>query len=117
MFFTVLPHGRRAPAGSRMMAFLLTDNWDDWFTYSTMYSLVVYDAEGNDFVAGGVKIGQFGMRDGQRRPEVPEQFDQLGEEFFSLGQDDSYYEKLNELGPELRDQVLRSLWDVALDQE
>ena len=39
MFFTVLPHGRRVPAGSRMKAFLLTDNWDDWFTYSTMYSL------------------------------------------------------------------------------
>lgn len=117
MFFTVLPHGRRAPVGSRMMAFLLTDNWDDWFTYSTMYTLVVYDAEGQDFVTGGVKIGQFGMKEGQRRPEVPEQFDLLGKEFFSLGQDDSYYEKLNELGPELRDQVLRGLRDVALDQE
>ncbi len=57
------------------------------------------------------------MREGQRRSEIPDQFDQLGEEFFSLGQDDSYYEKLNELGPELRDQVLRGLRDVALDQE
>ena len=117
MFFAVLPHGTRVPAGARMKAFLLTDNWDDWFTYSTMYSLVVYDAEGKDFVAGGVKIGQFGMREGQRRSEIPDQFDQLSEEFFSLGQDDSYYEKLNELGPELRDQVLRGLRDVALDQE
>lgn len=117
MFFAVLPHGTRVPAGSRMKAFLLTDNWDDWFTYSTMYSLVVYDAEGQDFVAGGVKIGQFGMREGQRRSEIPDQFDQLSEAFFSLGQDDSYYEKLNELGPELRDQVLRGLRDVALDQE
>lgn len=117
MFFAVLPHGTRVPAGSRMKAFLLTDNWDDWFTYSTMYSLVVYDAEGQDFIAGGVKIGQFGMREGQRRSEIPDQFDQLSEEFFSLGQDDSYYENLNELGPELRDQVLRGLRDVALDQE
>lgn len=117
MFFAVLPHGTRVPAGSRMKAFLLADNWDDWFTYSTMYSLVVYDAEGQDFVAGGVKIGQFGMREGQRRSEIPDQFDQLSEAFFSLGQDDSYYEKLNELGPELRDQVLRGLRDVALDQE
>jgi predicted ATPase len=82
-----------------------------------MYSLVVYDAEGRDFFAGGIKIGQFGMRKGQRRSDIPNQFDQLSEEFFSLGQDDSYYEKLNELGPELRDQVLRGLRDVALDQE
>lgn len=117
MFFAVLPHGTRVPAGARMQAFLLTDNWDDWFTYSTMYSLVVYDAEGQDFVAGGVKIGQFGMREGQRRSEIPDQFDQLSKEFFSLGQDDSYYEKLNELGPELRDKILRGLRDVALDQE
>ena len=41
MFFTVLPHGTRVPAEARMKAFLLTDNWDDWFTYSTMYSLGV----------------------------------------------------------------------------
>lgn len=77
MFFAVLPHGTQVPAGSRMKAFLLTDNWDDWFTYSTMYSLVVYDAKGQDLVAGEVKIGQFGMRKGQRRPEIPDEFDQL----------------------------------------
>ena len=117
MLFTVLPNGRRAPAGSRLKAFLLTDNWDDWFTYNTMYALVVYDAAGQEFLAGGVKVGQFGMKDKQRRAEIPEQFEQLGEEFFSLGQDDSYYEKLNELGPGLRDEVLRGLRDVALDDE
>lgn len=117
MFFTVLPHGMRVPARARMRAFLLTDNWDDWFTYNTMYSLVVYDDEGQEFFAGGVKIGQFGMESGQRRPEVPDEFDQLGEEFFSVGQDDSYYKKLNDLGPQLRDQILRGLRDMALDRD
>ena len=57
------------------------------------------------------------MREGQRRSYLPDQFDQLGEEFLLLGQDDSYNEKLNELGPELSDQVLRGLRDMALDQE
>ena len=117
MFFSVLPHGTRVPTGVRLKAFLRVDNWDDWFTYNTMYLLVVYDAEGVQFVAGDVKIGQFGMGEGQRRPSIPDHFDQLGDEFFSLGQDDSFYEKINELGPELRDQVLRGLRDVALDQE
>lgn len=117
MFFSVLPHGTRVPAGARFQAFLLTDNWDDWFTYNTMYALVVYDAKGERFVAGEVKVGQFEMKEGQRRASIPHQFDLLGEEFFSLGQDDSYYEKLNELGPELRDQILRGLRDVALDQD
>jgi predicted ATPase len=97
-------------------AYLLTDNWDDWFTYSTMYVLFVFDQHGEEFRVGEVKIGQFAMGDEQRRPNIQEMFDELGEEFFSLGQDDSYYEKLNELGPELRDRILRGLRDVALDQ-
>lgn len=115
--FTVLPHGRRVPAGAQSKAYLLTDNWDDWFTFSTMYMLIVFDQDGKEFRAGEVKIGQLAMADGQRRPSIPEEFDALGEEFFSLGQDDSYYEKLNELGPELRDQILRGLRDLALDQD
>lgn len=117
MFFTVVPNGRRVPTGARSKAFLLVDNWDDWFTYNTMYSLIVYDAHGEEFRAGGVKIGQFQMTEGQRRPNIPEEFNELDEEFFSLGQDDSYYEKLNELGPEIRDQILRGLRDVAIDRE
>lgn len=115
--FTVLPHGRRAPQGAKSQAFLLTDNWDDWFTFSTLYSLAVFDADGEEHHAGGVKIGQIGMVDGQRRPNIPDSFDALGDEFFSLGQDDSYYEKLNGLGPQLRDQILRGLCDAALDQD
>lgn len=116
-FFTVLPHGRRAPVGVRSKAYLLTDNWNDWFTYNTMYALVVFDQDGAEFYAGEVKIGQLAMGDEQRRPNIPVAFDELGEEFFSLGQDDSYYEKLNELGPELRDWILRGLRDIALDQD
>lgn len=116
-FFTMVPNGQRVPAGSKARAFLLVDNWDDWFTYSTLYVLYVFDAVGQEHRAGGVKIGQLGMREGQRSPDLPDTFDELGEEFFSLGQDDSYYETLNELGPELRDQILRGLRDSALDQD
>jgi hypothetical protein len=117
MYFRVLAHGVRPPSGAKSKAFLLTDNWDDWFTYNTMYALRVYDAEGKEYSAGSVKIGQFDMKEEQRRAAIPTSFDQLGEEFFSLGQDDSYYETLNELGPEPRDRILRALRDVALDQD
>jgi ABC-type multidrug transport system ATPase subunit len=117
MIFTVLPNGSRIPPGARLKAFLIEDNWDDWFKYSTLYSLVICDADGERIGVGGVKIGQFEMSSGQRRPNIPDRFEELGEEFFSLGQDDSYYEKLNELGPELRDQILRGLRDVAVDQD
>lgn len=117
MLFKVIPNDRRVPAGEPLAAYLHVDNWDDWFKYSTMYGLVVNDADGKAHNIGGVKIGQFAMEEGQRRPAIPEQFEVLDDRFFSLGQDDSYYEQLNELGPDLRDMVLRSLRDVALDHE
>ena len=116
-FFKVLPHGSRIPVVAPPHALLIVDEWNDWFTYETLYVLIVFDAQGQQHRAGGVKIGQMGMADGQRRPNLPESFDRLGGEFFSLGQDESYYETLNELGPELRDQILRGLSDLALDQD
>ena len=96
---------------------MLTDNWDDWFKYNTMYTLVVYDAEGERHSIGSVKIGQFEMEDGQRWATIPKDFDALDDRFFSLGQDDIYYEALNGLGPEARDRILQALKDVALDTE
>ncbi|MDP3709647.1 MAG: hypothetical protein Q8R56_16465 [Polaromonas sp.] len=95
MFFTVIPHGPRVPTGEPLKAYLFTDNWDDWFKYNTTYVLYLNDAQGAKHSIGGIKIGQFSMEDGQRRPAIPVTFDQLDERFFSLGQDDSYYEHLN----------------------
>lgn len=115
MYFRVLDHGVRPVADASDRAYLLTDNWDDWFKYNTMYTLVVYDAAGEPHSIGSVKIGQFEMDDGQRRATLPKDFDALDDRFFSLGQDDSYYEALNVLGPEARDRILRGLKDVALD--
>jgi hypothetical protein len=57
------------------------------------------------------------MQDGQRRADIPTDFDELDDRFFSIGQDDSYYEALNDLGPETRDHILRALRDMALDRE
>lgn len=116
-YFQVLPSGTRAPTEATSKAYLLTDNWDDWFKYSTLYSLIIFDEDGERHTIGGVKIGQFAMADGQRRPRIPEAFDTLDERFFSLGQDDSYYDDLNRLGSAIRDRVLQGLRDVALDND
>jgi predicted ATPase len=116
MYFTVLAHGLRTPAAARSHAYLITDNWDDWFKFETLYTLVVFDAACARHVIGGVKIGQFAMSDEQRRAGIPDDFDELDERFFSLGQDDTYYKGLSELGADIRDRVLRSLRDMAFDQ-
>ncbi len=116
-FFTVLPAGHSPPKSDGEAAYLLTDNWDDWFSYSTMYTLIVRDTKGTVHRIGSVKIGQMGMQPDQRRPNLEPFFNALGDEFFSIGQDDTYYETLNELGAELRDRVLTGLRDMAFDPQ
>lgn len=117
MRFVVLPHGQRRPRADQDVVYLLTDAWDDWFKYSTMYAVYYFDGSGESHSIGEVKIGSFNMPSGQRRPNLPEEFTVLGEEFFSVGQDDTYYEKLNELGPGVREEYLIAMRDVAFDAE
>ncbi len=117
MRFFVLPTGMRVPTSATpSSAYLLTDQWDDWFKYNTLYNLVVVTEQGQQLI-GGVKIGQFDMRDKQTRPDIPDAFQELTSGFFSLGQDDSYYESLNALGDEVRDAVLAALQDVAVNED
>ena len=115
MYFAVIPADGRLPRQAVRAAFLVEDNWNDWYTYQTMYTLFVFDEHREGHRVGSVKIGQFDMEEEQRRPEIPQRFDELCDRFFSLGQDDSYYATLNDLGSEIRQRVLRGLRDVALD--
>jgi len=96
-------------------AYLVEDSWDDWFEFSTLYSLYVFDGESVLYQIGGVKIGQYKMKGGQRRPNLDSNFASLESTFFSLGQDASYYQDLNDLGPELRSEILSDLNDLALN--
>ncbi|WP_434391544.1 AAA family ATPase [Melittangium boletus] len=102
-----------SPATHRDQAFLMRNNWDDWFTYETTFVLVVFDSQGNQHNAGRVKIGQLDQV--VRKPDLPARFEALGKQFFSLGQDEDYYETLNSLEPSFRDQILSGLRDVAAD--
>jgi len=92
---------------------LLEDDWDDWFTYSTTYNLFFVDENREKRRIGSVKIGQFGMGKGQRRPNLPERFEQLDEHFFSIGQEGDYYHNLREI--ERLEDVLDGLRDMAKD--
>lgn len=81
-----------------------------------MYSLWIFDSNGVSKHIGSVKIGQYGMPSAQRRPGIPDVFEFLSNEFFSLGQDESYYSELYGLGEELRIDILTSLSDIAFDE-
>ncbi len=117
MIFKVIPNKERIPIGLTNIVILLEDRWDDWFKFSTMYNVIYYDSEGSSQRIGEVKIGQFGMASGQRSPNISDEFEELNDEFFSLGQDDSYYQVLNDLGDDFRDEFLTALRDVARDED
>ncbi|WP_088227388.1 AAA family ATPase [Desulfosporosinus sp. FKB] len=117
MLFKVKQVNYEVMKSPHFQAYLIEDKWDDWFEFSTLYSLVFVDRDGEIHYLGGVKIGQFNMSKGQRRPLLPEEFDGLDQNFFSLGQDASYYEELNDLGDEIRDRLLTALNDISIDDE
>lgn len=114
IFYLNNPNNKNIPRKDCVV--LTNSEWDDWFTYSTVYTVQYFDGEGSLFFIGSIKIGQFGMAN-QRRPSLPDSFEILDEQFFSLGQDDTYYETLNSYGVDFRDEVLNALKDIALDEE
>lgn len=116
MQFEVIPYRGRLPKEAKDKVYLLTDGWDDWFKYSTMYVVFYFDNDAEKHRIGEVKIGEFDMDSNQRRPDIPDKFEELEERFFSLGQDDSYYQKLNDLGSDFREEYLVALRDVAKDE-
>ena len=112
------------PAQAVNCCYLIRDSWDDWFEFDTRYRLVVFDGSGAKHLIGELKIGQAGLKAGSvsqatvpptRVPSVPPQFPSLLDDFFSIGQEDGYYEGLAALGKQLRERVLRALRDCAFD--
>lgn len=112
--FSVLQWRSAPPPGLRGQALLVTDNWDD-YSFKTLYHLTYVDSDGQRITIGAVKVAAFGLGPGPVRTELPTTFDVLPENYFSLGQDDDYYERLNRLGESLRDDILLALRDIALD--
>lgn len=107
------------------MAYLIVDRWDDWSKYATMYTLVFIPEAGKEVTIGSVKIGQKGLKPSgvmsqtagakERRPQIPDEFDGLGEEFFSIGQNENYYETINSFSEEARAYLLSGLRDCAFN--
>ncbi|MDQ7249614.1 AAA family ATPase [Dongia sedimenti] len=127
MFFTIVESFREVPGVARNAAFLVTDYWDDWFSFRTMFSLWLFDEEAVRHQVGSVKIGQHALAASGRPapgavlppdtrfPNLEQTFDALDQRFFSLGQDENYYETLNGLSEDLRNRVLIGLRDCAFN--
>lgn len=114
--FHVLPPGNKLMLHYPPGAYLIEDDWAGDGEYRTLYNLFVLDHTRQHDI-GGVKVGQFNMPPSGGRPNLPRTFKQLPAEFFSLGQDESYYLRVMRLNLPLREALLRGLRDVVTDQE
>jgi hypothetical protein len=104
------------PSSGRAQACLVSDNWDD-FGFKTLFTLIIFDDDGTKHEIGHVKIAKFGIGKGPFRTKIPQSFTNLDEKYFSLGQDDSYYEALGKLDAWIREAALSGLRDVVLDTD
>lgn len=111
--FSTMDMHDRPPAEARNHVYLEVNGWND-YGYRTLWNVWVVDSDGVQHGVGGVRIGAFDLGD-ESTVEVPETFTRLPQRFFSLGVDESYYERLHGLGDQVLAQVLRGLRDCALD--
>lgn len=113
MIFYVLSGMPDVMSNYRNCVILIKDNWDDWFKFETKHYMYYIDAIGEKHQIGSLKIGQVAQE--QRSAQIPTYFSELPNDCFSLGQSDYFYEELNNLGEEIRKQILTSLHDIAFD--
>ncbi|WP_329624889.1 hypothetical protein OG357_34780 [Streptomyces sp. NBC_01255] len=116
MRFVIVDREDRIPAGPRPVAVLVRDGWDD-FGFRSMFHLKIIQ-EGARHEIGVVKIGDLGTgRREESAVQLPDEFTMLGEDFFSVGQADTCYERLRQAGDHIRRSVLAALRDMASDED
>lgn len=123
-FFTIIENFDNEKSLSINKAYLYRINWNDWYKYETSFNLFFKNVEGKFIQIGEVKISSKGLepstdindiQKGKRRVSLPSSFDKLDEKYFSLGQNENYYELINTLSPEYKEKILIGLRDCAYD--
>lgn len=101
----------------RDVFFLVTDNWDD-FGHKVQFHLNYIDFNGVESKIGTLKILQRSSLDAahmqvMERTSLPKSFEELSEDFISLGQEERYYKNLRKFHRDRVDEVLVALRDIS----
>lgn len=116
MRFLKLAYGIRYVPAGRSVVYLNPNNWDD-FGFKTQFAITFCDENGEQEYIGEVKIGYIDQPTGWTAEAIPDDFDNLGAKFFSLGQDVDYYENISKLPHDAGAKIMAALGDlVANDQ-
>jgi len=109
-YFEIAP-----PYTGEPFCLLTGDSWNDWFKWNTMFKASIVGGPNESINLGYVKIAKKGMTESAGATVLPSNFDDLGPDFFSLGQDENYYETLVSLGNTVRESYLKGMRDGAFD--
>ncbi|MFJ3928543.1 AAA family ATPase [Streptomyces sp. NPDC090022] len=109
----IQPHGEPVQAGPEALV-LESDNWNDW-GYYTSFTLW-YRSRSSVQDLGFVKVA---VRDQARGPSPlrPGEYNYEPGYLFSLGQSDVYYDNIRKLGFSTREDIFKTLGDIARDDD
>lgn len=87
--------------------------------FQTAFDVTYYDSVGREHHFGTVKIGKKGMKKGKILNSLPLEFTSLSDYYFSVGQDEDYYEHIVKYDKSykngFRSELFRAIRDVAYD--
>lgn len=115
--FQVIRSSNRIPDIGTNIVYLRIDHWND-FSFVTMFDIVYYDESGNKHELGQIKIGFKGQDISvPTYKKLPDQFENLDKNFFSMGVSSEYYEKCRDFNKESKERFLKALNDVVADPD
>lgn len=108
MFFECIDFSHEHSADQTPRVTLLRDRlWND-HGFRTRYAATLHVSGTESVSLGDVKI----LQQGRRHTALPTHFESLSSEYLSLGQSESYYQGLQELG-DAGDEILLALQDIT----
>jgi predicted ATPase len=112
MKFCVLSRGVPIPSSGNNTIYLKIDHWND-YSFVTMFFMSLHDENGNYHEIGNIKIGFKGQTtETPTYKKLPNEFDRVGDGFFSVGQHIDFYRNMASL-PNGRN-ILVALNDIVV---
>ncbi len=95
--------------------YLREDRWNDYNFY-TAFDAYYCTSDTKAPLLGWIKIGKKGMKTDEKIIDlIPECFDSLGDEYFSLANSRDYYANVKDLDQDVRKDIHTTLRDMAFD--
>ncbi len=114
MFITFTNSFGDYPENANSQLFLIWDGWND-YNFLTYYGIFYVDENLKKHDLGAVKIGFFGQKIKERKLNIGDTFETLDSSFFSVGTEVEYYEKLKSFDDDIKNKILISLNDIAIN--